>query len=76
MVGWGENRTTLGHVRSISNGCLKYWTLPSDLDTARMAVNISHAPHCHAIVFSEKGELHGSCLATSLHEVHISTLAK
>ena len=66
------------YVRSIANGCLKYWPLPSDLDAARMAVNISHAAHCHAIVFSKRGELHGSCLATSsLHEVHtVSTLAK
>ena len=77
LVGWVENKTKLGHVRSIANGCLKYWPLPSsDLATARMAVNISHAPHCHAVVFSGEGELRGSCIATSLHEMHTSTLAK
>ena len=77
MVGWVENRTNLGHVRSIADGCLKYWSLPSsDLDAVRMAVNISHAPHCHAIVFNEEGQLQGSCLATTIHEIHTSTLAK
>ena len=76
MVNWAENRTNLGHVRSIADGCLKYWPLPSDMDAARMAVNISHAPHCHASVFNEEGELQGSCLATSLHEVHTSTMAR
>ena len=39
QTGWSGNRTNWSHVRSIANGCLKYWPLPSDLDAARMAVN-------------------------------------